>query len=353
MRRRGLPPAARVAALPGLVTDEDVWKRISNGKLIVRYRVVCFGSEYDNGAENLVIGRYWEKEGFTIAREDLRIVVFPERSGSVREWRWQDRHRLWLSIASAAAALLVSAVVFMLVAAYQDIVATTHLRRELAASVKVQLENRVLREQLARAQARNIQALTQVDAMAADVRHVETVLGMHFHATDSGLGNLLSRLDALHQQLPGVLAQASQRDIYLQHRPDMLPVQGPISSWYGWRANPFTNTGSEWHPGLDIAVPMYTPVVSVGAGTVTYAGWKPGGFGYYVQVDNGYGISSFVSHNSRVLVQVGQHVKRGQEIALSGSTGRSTGPHVYFGILLNGVSTNPWPFIHDSPSGVN
>ncbi len=297
-------------------------------------------------------GRRWQKGGSTIAREDLRIVVFPERSGSVREWRWQDRHRLWLSIASAGAALLVAAVVFLLVTAYQDIATTSHLRTELAAAAKVRVDNRILREQLAQAQNVNSRALTQVTAMAADIQHVERQLGLHFQTNDTGLGNVLSRLNALHEQLPTVLAAAKTRDTYLQHRPDMLPVQGPISSWYGWRPNPFTNTGSEWHPGLDIAVPMYTPVVSVGAGVVTYAGWKPGGYGYYVQVDNGYGISSFVSHNSQVLVHVGQQVKRGQELALSGSTGRSTGPHVYFGILVNGASTNPWPFIHDSPAEV-
>ncbi len=298
-------------------------------------------------------GRSWTRGGFTIAREDLRIVVFPERSGSVREWRWQDRHRLWLSIASAAAALLVSAVVFLLVTAYQDILATTHLRTALAASAKVQVENRILRAQLAQARTENTRALNQVNAMAADIRHVERALGMRFNASDAGLGNILSRLDLLHQQLPAVLAKAAQREIYLAHRPDMLPVAGPITSWYGWRPNPFTHAGSEFHPGLDIAVPMYTPVVSVGAGVVTYAGWKPGGYGYYVQVDNGYGVSSFVSHNAAVLVHVGQRVKRGQEIALSGSTGRSTGPHVYFGILVDGASTNPWPFIHDSPAGLH
>lgn len=300
-----------------------------------------------------VTRRRKEKEGFTIAREDLRIVVFPERSGNVREWRWQDRHRLWLSIASAGAALLVSAVVFVLVAAYQDIVAASHLRMQLATVANVQVENRTLREQLTQAQQQNAQALAQVNAMAADIQHVQKLLGMHFSPSDRGLGNVLSRLNALHQQLPAVLAKAEQRDVYLQHRPDMLPVQGPITSWYGWRPNPFSNTGSEWHPGLDIAVPMYTPVVAVGSGIVTYAGWKPGGYGYYVQIDNGYGIASFVSHNSRVLVRVGQQVKRGQEIALSGTTGRSTGPHVYFGILLDGASTNPWPYIHDSPPGVN
>ncbi len=298
-------------------------------------------------------GKRWQREGSTIAREDLRIVVFPERSGRVREWRWQDRHRLWLSIASAGAALLVSAIVFLLVAAYQDILATNHLRQQLAAAAQVRVDNRNLREQLAEAQTENSKALTQVTAMAADIQHIERELGVHFATSGTGLGNLLSRLDLLHQQLPVVLAAAKVRDVYLQHRPDMLPVQGPITSWYGWRPNPFTNTGHEWHPGLDIAVPMYTPVVAVGAGVVTYAGWKPGGWGYYVQMNNGYGISSFVSHNSSILVHVGELVKRGQEIALSGSTGRSTGPHVYFGILLNGASTNPWPYIHDSPPGVN
>jgi len=292
------------------------------------------------------------KEGSTIAREDFRIVVFPERSGSAREWRWQDRHRLWLSIASTAMALLFAAVVFLLLTAYQDVAATKHLRQELATQARVEAQNRDLRKQLAEAQRVNAQELAQVTAMQTDIQRVEKVLGMHFSTSDNGLGNMLSRLQTLHQKLPTVLAKAEARDVYLQHRPNMLPAQGPITSWYGWRANPFTHTGSEFHPGLDIGVPEGTPVLAVASGVVTFAGWKPGGFGYYVQVDDGYGVASFVSHNSKVLVHVGQHVSRGQPIALSGSSGRSTGPHIYFGILVNGVNVNPWPFIHKAPAGV-
>ncbi len=150
-----------------------------------------------------------------------------------------------------------------------------------------------------------------------------------------------------------VLQQAALLEAnYLAARPDMLPVHGVLTSGYGWRVNPLTKNGMEFHHGFDLGVPIGTPVRAVGAGTIVYAKWGTGryfGYGNFVVLDNGFGITTIYAHNSKILVKVGQHVVRGQVISLSGSTGMSTGPHVHFGILVNGVPVNPGLFIAVPP----
>lgn len=279
-------------------------------------------------------------------------MVFPERGGSAREWRFQQRHRAWLSIAGAGAALVVAGFVFVLIAAYQDVVAVSHLRQELAVASHVQAQNRTLRNQLASDKQQTRAALSEVSAMTTDMHHVAGILGLTISTTGQGLDNLFTRLQAMQVQLPKVLSAAAVRDQFLAHKPDMLPVNGPVTSPFGWRANPFGGNGSEFHDGIDIAVPVGTPVHSPGAGVVTYAGWYDG-YGLYVQINNGYGIESFFGHNSKVLVHVGETVKRGQVVSLSGDSGMSTGAHVHFGIHYRGLPTNPWTFIHSNPQGVN
>ena len=109
----------------------------------------------------------------------------------------------------------------------------------------------------------------------------------------------------------------------------------------------------QFHHGYDIAVPIGTPVHAVGGGTVIYAQWAASGiyagFGYMVVLNNGYGVWTTYGHNSKILVKVGQHVVRGQVIALSGNTGMSTGPHVDFRVEVNGVPVNPGPYLTTTP----
>ncbi|MDA8347182.1 MAG: M23 family metallopeptidase [Thermaerobacter sp.] len=248
---------------------------------------------------------------------------------------------------------MIASYAYVLIAAYQDVTAVNHLRRRLVATLHARAHNRVLKEQLALDQLENQQALAQAQAITTDLKHVAGVLGLNLGSSGAGLPGLLTHLKAVQQELPVVLTAAEQRAEFLAHKPDMLPVNGPITSWFGWRPNPFTGTGREFHPGLDIAVPIGTPVLSVGAGVVIYAGWRPGGYGYYVKVNNGYRMETYFAHNSKVLVHVGETVTRGQVLAVSGTTGRSTGPHVYFGIDYRGVPVNPWPFIHTNPISVN
>ncbi len=283
----------------------------------------------------------------------MRIVVFPEHGGSAKEWRFARHHRVWLSLGGVAAAFVIASFIYILIISFQDVAAVSKLRHDLSATLQTKVHNRLLKRRLAADQLAKEQTLTQVQAISTDLQHVTGVLNLQLASTGTALPNLLSRLKSIKKDLPVVLTAAEQRATYLAHKPDELPVSGPITSWFGWRPNPFTGTGREFHPGLDIAVPMDTPVLSVGAGVVDYAGWKAGGYGYYVQVNNGYGIQSYFAHNSSVIVHVGETVHRGQVLALSGETGRSTGPHVYFGIEYRGIPVNPWPFIHSNPVSVN
>lgn len=135
---------------------------------------------------------------------------------------------------------------------------------------------------------------------------------------------------------------AEQKDLYLA-TPVGWPAPGLISSSYGYREHP--KYGDEkFHSGLDIAVPLETPVKTTADGIVSFSGWTPGG-GNTVVVEHGHGFSTAYAHNRKLLAKVGQRVKRGETIALSGSTGISTGPHIHYEVWRNGRHVNPTTFL--------
>lgn len=125
--------------------------------------------------------------------------------------------------------------------------------------------------------------------------------------------------------------------------PNIWPVTGPISSYYGYRTSP-GGIGSTFHEGVDIAGDYGTPISATAAGTVTQAGWV-GGYGYLVEVRHADGIVTRYGHNSAVLVYEGQHVDQGSMIALMGSTGNSTGPHCHYEVRINGEAVDPMYFL--------
>ena len=122
------------------------------------------------------------------------------------------------------------------------------------------------------------------------------------------------------------------------------PVTGTITSPFGWRQNPFGG-GPDFHPGLDIAAPMGTTITAAAAGTVIMAQWY-GGYGNYILIDHGGGISTGYGHMSAIYVAKGQVVKRGQAIGAVGSTGASTGPHLHFEVRRDGKPIDPTPWLH-------
>ena len=121
------------------------------------------------------------------------------------------------------------------------------------------------------------------------------------------------------------------------------PTSGRISSYFGGRKSP-GGIGSTNHKGIDIAVPRGTPIYAADGGTVTLAGWY-GGLGYCVKIDHGNGFVTTYGHNSSLLVSVGQHVYKGQQIARMGSTGISSGPHCHFAVTRNGTLVDPLNYL--------
>lgn len=158
------------------------------------------------------------------------------------------------------------------------------------------------------------------------------------------LDDFESRLAQRDAQL-GVLEQVIlQRELRRQTVPEGRPVRrGYLSSGFGVRQDPMSGN-TAFHRGVDFAGSAGDLVIAVGAGVVTFAGYKPG-YGYTVDVTHGDGYVTRYAHNARVIVKQGDTVTRGQRLATMGSTGRSTGPHVHFEVLRNGRPVNPLSYL--------
>lgn len=121
--------------------------------------------------------------------------------------------------------------------------------------------------------------------------------------------------------------------------PQGWPTKGWVTSYFGMRKSPYTGRLKK-HEGLDIAANTGTPVITTADGVVARVETSSG-YGKTVVIDHGYGYRTLYAHNSKFLVKRGQKVSRGDKIAEVGNTGRSTGPHVHYEILLNGVTIDP------------
>ena len=117
-----------------------------------------------------------------------------------------------------------------------------------------------------------------------------------------------------------------------------------VTSEFGNRIDPITGERRS-HTGMDLAVPTGTPIRAALPGTVTVSTYNRGGYGYYSMIDHGNGLSTLYGHCSQLLASVGRTVEAGDVIALSGSTGRSTGPHLHFEVRVNGERTNPRSYL--------
>ena len=117
------------------------------------------------------------------------------------------------------------------------------------------------------------------------------------------------------------------------------PVHGRLTSYFG-RRNLGMGT-SNFHRGIDVAAPTGTPIIAARAGTVTFSGWSTRGYGNLVRIRHAGGAETWYAHASRLLVSVGQYVNQGERIALIGSTGLSTGPHLHFELHVGGTAIDP------------
>jgi murein DD-endopeptidase MepM/ murein hydrolase activator NlpD len=158
------------------------------------------------------------------------------------------------------------------------------------------------------------------------------------------ISGLESRVALRDSQLAALENVILQKELRAQIMPEGRPVRsGFISSYFGERQDPFTGHQA-FHKGVDFASQDGADVIAVAAGVVTYAGDKQG-YGTVVEINHGDGYVTRYGHNKQNLVQVGQTVTRGERIALMGSTGRSTGPHVHFEVVRGGNQVDPLSFI--------
>lgn len=160
---------------------------------------------------------------------------------------------------------------------------------------------------------------------------------------------------AVSFQLTNVESEAEENQMEAQlvqiektSNPEFLPTMwahmGKINNEFGFRRNPFGGRTYEFHPGLDIDGEKGDQVIAPANGVIVKAGWT-GGYGNLIEVDHGNGLITRYGHLSKIEVQVGDLIQRGQEIGLIGSTGRSTGPHLHFEIRLGEKAINPRRFL--------
>jgi len=167
-------------------------------------------------------------------------------------------------------------------------------------------------------------------------------------------GDLLRTLDELSVLIDDREQQLAVLETFLMHsnlqkqvKPAGRPIRkGWMSSRFGKRSDPFTGK-KEFHAGMDFAGKLGSDVIAVAAGVVTWSGdrW---GYGNLVEIDHGNGYVTRYGHNSKILVNLGDSVKPDQVIAKMGSSGRSTGPHVHYEVLLNNRAVNPLKYTRAS-----
>jgi murein DD-endopeptidase MepM/ murein hydrolase activator NlpD len=179
------------------------------------------------------------------------------------------------------------------------------------------------------------------------------------HTAKPGLLASSENPKALHSRLDKLTAEATRQEqslqeltAYFQDQKSLLasvpatwPARGWVTSDFGQRLDPYT-AERMMHTGLDIAAEHGKPVFAPSDGTVVFAG-PEGTYGNVLVIDHGYGIKSRYGHLASMLVKPGDRVKRGQEIAAIGNTGRSTGPHLHYEVRVNGLAQNPRKFILD------
>ncbi|MGC8500280.1 MAG: M23 family metallopeptidase [Leptospirillia bacterium] len=160
---------------------------------------------------------------------------------------------------------------------------------------------------------------------------------------DRQIGDLGQGVINQEESLANLKRAIRERQSEWAYTPSIWPTRGVMTSRFGYRTSPF-GLGRDFHPGIDIAGSIGTPIMATASGTVTLAGWDQG-FGKTVVIDHSGTISTLYGHLEKVNVYEGEQVKRGEVIGYLGNTGLSTGPHLHYQIMVNHTPVNPKRYI--------
>jgi len=211
--------------------------------------------------------------------------------------------------------------------------AQSDLRKEQA---KAQDAERVAAEERDRATQLRTQADGERDQVtAAEQQEQQAIEGIRARKAD-----FEAQYNAVQAQISASVSRGNPTPG--NHR-FSWPVNGPITSPFGYRTDPVLG-GSRLHAGVDIGASSGTPIKAAGDGVVVMAGWN-GGYGNFTLIDHGGGLATGYGHQSRIGVSIGQHVSTGEVIGYVGSTGASTGPHLHWEVRVNGTPVDPMGWV--------
>jgi len=289
-----------------------------------------------------------------VAARKFTVLIIPEGSHQVRRFRFNRSLVNGLLGASMLMLLAVSALVY-------DYVQTRFDQAEFTRLKNVNLDQRLQLANLAsqlEVLQQDIQLLAQNDAKVRVMAQLTSttsdsmtgVGGAPETQPKAEISDLQQKIEQVRQQID--LHRQSQEEIQgflndqrslLAAKPEGWPTKGWMTSGFGMRKSPFTGH-RKMHEGLDIAARTGTPVYATADGIVSRAE-TTAGYGKLVVIEHGYGYKTYYAHNSKLLVKVGQRVKRGEKISAVGNTGSSTGSHVHYEVRRNGVPLNPRKFL--------
>jgi murein DD-endopeptidase MepM/ murein hydrolase activator NlpD len=291
------------------------------------------------------------------------VMVVPDRDSRVRSWRVSKRRVVQGAVALGILFVLSVAAALHYASVFERI-GENRLLAEENAQLREQL--RVVEEKVAHIGEtldrverfdQRLRALTSLNdpernlaigplaSSGADDPGLQVGFGGPAPAED-----LVDRLDKLVQDAADDERSLSELHRYFEDQrsllastPSVWPARGWVTSDFGTRLDPYT-ASRVMHKGLDIANSAGTPIVAPADGTVVFAGTE-GGYGRVLVLDHGFGVKTRYGHLSEIKVKLGEKVKRGQNIAAMGNTGRSTGPHLHYEVRVNGIPENPRKFI--------
>lgn len=177
------------------------------------------------------------------------------------------------------------------------------------------------------------------------LHRMNPALGAKVSSASGDLETLLRRAQLLHSSMDEAITALEQNEARLAATPSIAPSDGHLSSLFSsGRRHPVLRI-TRPHKGIDIAAPIGEPILAPAQGRVRFAGQKSGGYGKAVEIDHGFGYVTRFAHTSRVLVEQGATVKRGDVIAEVGATGVVSGPHLHYEVMVNGKQVDPLNFI--------
>jgi murein DD-endopeptidase MepM/ murein hydrolase activator NlpD len=172
----------------------------------------------------------------------------------------------------------------------------------------------------------------------------DALMQREYSQLDSKLTGLHQNSLYVEQMLQDLYELLADKRAFLAALPTLKPVVGYFTSGFGVRHSPLGDGRVKMHEGVDIANHLGTQVHAPADGIVIFAGVKAG-YGNTLIIDHGYGLETWYGHTKQLLVSKGQRVKKGDAIALLGSTGRSTGPHLHYEVRVNGTPVDPLSYI--------